>query len=214
MKTVIVNSLLFLTGAAVGSVATYFALRGHYEKKTETDIQSVKEAFARRADKEFKVPVYEDTEDNAGNTLVSVSEPNKPSLKDIAARKRSKQNIGYSDMYPIKPDKKKETIKTKAEIEAEELAPYIIDPNEAGDKEDEGYDIITLYYYKDDVLTDEQGELVEDVVNTVGEECFGALKDDDSVYVRNDRLKSDFEILLELETYEESKTRRPRSSEE
>ena len=50
-------------------------------------------------------------------------------------------------------------------------------------------------------------ELVEDVDNTVGYdslERFGEYEDD-VVYVRNDRLKSDFEILLSLKKYSEIK---------
>lgn len=82
--------------------------------------------------------------------------------------------------------------------------PYIISPDEFGEFED--YETVTLYHYADDgVLTDDCDEPVDDVEATVGEdyaEHFGEYEDD-SVFVRNDAMKSDFEILLTLGKHNE-----------
>ena len=78
--------------------------------------------------------------------------------------------------------------------------PYVISPDEFGNA---GYDIVSLELYSDRVLVDEDDNPIEDIDFLVGEdslEHFGEYEDD-SVFVRNDHLKTDFEILLVEETY-------------
>ena len=79
--------------------------------------------------------------------------------------------------------------------------PYVIAPEELGENEE--YDIETLIYYADEKLTDDDNRLVEDVENLVGVASlsrFGEYEND-SVCVRNDRLKTDYEILLDVRRY-------------
>ena len=73
--------------------------------------------------------------------------------------------------------------------------PYVISPDEYDEIED--YDTETLFYYKDGVLTDDQDNPIENVDDMVGRdslERFGEFEED-CVFVRNDKLKTDFEIL-------------------
>ncbi|MCD8158567.1 MAG: hypothetical protein LUD77_06675 [Clostridiales bacterium] len=81
--------------------------------------------------------------------------------------------------------------------------PYVISPDEFSEIED--YETISLTYYSDDILTDEDDEPVENIDETVGSmfsSYFGEYEDD-SVFVRNDRLKCDYEILLDQRKYSE-----------
>lgn len=94
-------------------------------------------------------------------------------------------------------------ISKKEVCEMAERKPYIIPPEEF-DMED--YDTCSLTYYSDGILADENNDIIEDVEDTVGEESlthFGEYEDD-SVFVRNDKLKIDYEILLDIRRYEES----------
>ena len=55
------------------------------------------------------------------------------------------------------------------------------------------------------ILTDEDDEIVEDIEDKIG---FDALShfgeyEEDSVFVRNDRIKCDYEILLDQRKYSE-----------
>ena len=80
--------------------------------------------------------------------------------------------------------------------------PYVISPEEYGERD--GYDLYSYTYYADKVLADEYNEPIEDVDSIIGLESlkhFGEYGDD-SVYVRNDELKADYEILLDDEKYE------------
>ena len=77
----------------------------------------------------------------------------------------------------------------------------MIPPDEFGELDE--YETIDLVYYADKVLTDDDDQLVEDINNVVGFsslESFGVYEDD-AVFVRNDRLKCDYEILLDQRNY-------------
>ena len=83
----------------------------------------------------------------------------------------------------------------------ENSKPCIITPEEFG--EDGDYEIISLNYYEDEVLTDDVDDVIYDWENTVGEDFpdhFGEYEDD-SVFVRNDRLKCYYEILKDCRNY-------------
>ena len=113
---------------------------------------------------------------------------------------------GYTNYADIEPE-------TKKEEEDEEFmdigTPYVIPPEEFGEFDD--YEEIGLTYYADQVLTDDDDELVEDIEDTVGFDSlnhFGEYEDD-SVFVRNDRLKCDYEILLDHRKYSDVVKRKP-----
>lgn len=83
--------------------------------------------------------------------------------------------------------------------------PYVISPAEFGDQD--GYDTESLTYYADNILTDEYDEPIEDVDDIVGLESldhFGEYEDD-SVFVRNDRRRTDYEILADTRRYSDVK---------
>lgn len=79
--------------------------------------------------------------------------------------------------------------------------PYVIPPEEFGELD--GYETYSLTYYADGVLADDSGDIVDNIEDIVGEDSlthFGEYEDD-SVFVRNDSLKNDYEILKDFDTY-------------
>ena len=92
---------------------------------------------------------------------------------------------------------------------AENADVYVIPPESFGEI---GYETESLTYYADKVLVDEIGNVIKDIDNTVGInslETFGEYEDD-SVFVRNDILKKDYEILLDYRTYTDAeRSKRP-----
>lgn len=83
--------------------------------------------------------------------------------------------------------------------------PYVIDFEEFCE-EYENHDKVTLTYYEgDDTLADETEEIIADVSETIGDEalkCFGQGSDDpDVVYVRNERLGIDYEVVRQGNKY-------------
>ena len=191
--------VMFVLGAAVGSIVTWQYTRKKYEQIAQEEIDSVKEIFSRRelaADVEIVTPEPQ---------TAKVGKPEeKPDITEYAARL---EREGYTNYSNVSAGEKKE------EQEAMEMKPYVISPDEFGEFED--YERISLSYYADQILADEDDEKVEDVDNVVGLESlthFGEFEDD-SVFVRNDRLKCDYEILLDQRTYSDVIKQRPHQTE-
>jgi hypothetical protein len=70
------------------------------------------------------------------------------------------------------------------------------------------YKIVELTYYADGVLEDEDGDIVDDVEELIGSEALGTFGEyeDDAVFVRNDYLETDIQILKDYRTYEEARS--------
>ena len=83
--------------------------------------------------------------------------------------------------------------------------PYVISPDEFNELDD--YEVESLTYYADGILTDDQDNIIEDVELLIGKGSlthFGEYEDD-SVFVRNDDMRTDFEILLDTRNYYDAK---------
>ena len=163
--------LIFAAGAAVGSAVTWKLVKTKYEQIANEEIESVKEFFGRGKNKEEESEeVYEVFADGVLKEVEKICEEN-----------------GYTNYSNTK----------KEEEEMDIDAPYVIAPEEFGELDD--YETETLTYYKDKVLADDWDNKIENVDDLVGEESlthFGEYEED-SVYVRNDTTKTDYEILLD-----------------
>jgi len=180
MKNAIFTAVAFVMGAAAGVAGTYGYLKKTCEQQAQDEIESVKEIYSRK---------YKKYTDN-----VAVEDDKKEAQNIIKDRNYAPKIDSYSDYSRFASAHN--TVEDEKDIE-----PYYITPDEFGDDVD--YDTITLYYYSDGVLADENDELVENISMKVGkdyEEHFGDY-DDDSVFVRNDILKCDFEILRDKRRY-------------
>lgn len=187
---------IFVAGAALGSFVTWKLLRDKYEQIAQDEIDSVKEVFAKKESCDNEEPV-----------LAEESEHNeKPSIIEYAAKL---QENGYSNYS----DSENKAIVHKEENDSVQ-EPYVISPEEFGEFEE--YDKVSLTYYADHVLADDNDDAIEDVDDVVGTESlshFGEYEDD-SVFVRNDRLKCDYEILLDQRKFSDVRTNNPHSMEE
>jgi hypothetical protein len=111
-------------------------------------------------------------------------------------KEEAKNIINYSGYS--KKDKEDESIKMKNPL-------YVITPDEFASQV--GYDTDTFYIFADDVITNDNNEKIDDVRKTFGLDIneikaqFG-IYEDDSVYIRNEKIQTDYEILRELDTYE------------
>lgn len=81
--------------------------------------------------------------------------------------------------------------------------PYVISPDDFGENDD--YEKISLTYYSDGVLADDNDDIIEDIDSVVGRDSlthFGEYEDD-SVFVRNEKRRCDYEILIDRRSYSE-----------
>ena len=169
--------------ANVAKGTFYLYFKDKYEKLAEEDFNS-RRVFNEDKKDESVEPVVEKTADS--RTV------DKPSIAECAAILQREGYVNYSDM---------QNKKQKQEIAVDR--PYVIQPSDFGEFDD--YEKISLTYTADGVLLDDMNEIVDDIEETVGEdslEHFGEYEDD-SVYVRNDAKKCDYEILLDQRNYQE-----------
>lgn len=174
------NLLIFVAGASIGVAATWQFFKAKYEQIANEEIASVKDVYNKRIH-----------EANISDTKPEVVEDK----NDIQTNKESEDINEYKKLASVYKNDEKEK---GGEAMANE--PYVIKPEEFGDSD---YDLVSLNYYADKVLVDEDDNPIEDIDYLVGEDSlkhFGEYEDD-SVFVRNDNLKTDFEILLVEEKY-------------
>lgn len=164
---------IFVTGVVLGSAVTWKFAKCKYEEIANEEIASVKERYSK----------------GIHDLRETIEEPIEPEDKDNEPDKKEYESIiseqGYDKDY------------------VEE--PYMISPDEFSEFDD--YEAIDLTYYEGDgVLADEDDELVDDVIETVGKNVLEYLQNENSesvVHVRNDKLKSDYEICKVSGSYED-----------
>lgn len=197
MNNKIVGILAFIAGAAVGSAVTWKYLNDKFERLVEEEIESVKDAYAERN----YTPI--ESEESVSEQPVRPTYE-KPDLMEYAAKIKA---AGYSNDTT--------TNNEEAEEEDDDMGdnkPYVIAPEEFDTKD--GYEAVSLTYYNDGVVADEWDVPVpeSDFDYLFGSESlthFGEYEDD-SVFVRNDALKADYEILKDERNFSDL----PRTSRE
>lgn len=182
------TALAFVIGAVAGAAGAWYALKDRYERLVEEEVDSVREAFfrARRNETEKRDTPIEYISDDR-------------SYEHDETEKRDTP-IDYYSISAPKDEEKEDEPKD---------GPYVITPREYGSIDD--YEQIILVFWKDHVLTDDNFDIVEDIEDCVGFESLNHFGEymDDVVYVRNDRTKCDYEISLDLRTYDEVVRERP-----
>lgn len=195
MNNKLLYAASFMAGAAIGSVITWRVLQTKYNQIIKEEIESVKDAFTSKTEEEVLEDVEKEFETTVATPTPIISP--KPSLEEYKEIVK-----GYTDYSSISDSEEDEDDNEYFEYEEIDLfaAPYVISPEEFGENED--YDTISLRYYADSYLVDDMDELVEDVDNVVGDFAnhFGEYEDD-SVHIRNDNRKCDYEILKDQRKY-------------
>lgn len=168
--------LAFVLGAAAGSVVSWKLLETKYDQIAQEKINSIKERYSNKEEviqDEIDLFSDEDTDESIEDIYKSIISESK-----------------YSNEI------KKEGASTK------KSKVYVISPDEY---DEIGYKTENLTWYADNILAYDSDEIVTNIDFVVGEESldhFGEYEDD-SVFVRNDTLKTDFQILLDMRCYED-----------
>lgn len=195
MKSKVLCFVTFALGAAAGAAVSWKILRDKYKQLADEEIESYKEACARRKKKqEVSEDKSEETEDVEE---VPVEEEPQEDISVEDAKEKIKE-LGYKDYSGSKETKKEVKVPVKSGPR-----PYVIAPMEFAENDD--YDTITISYFADGVVAYQDGKVIppEDVDDLIGEESlehFGEYEDD-TVYVRNDEWRTDFEIVTDVRKY-------------
>lgn len=189
MNKYVLPAITFVAGAAVGAAATFFVVKDKFAKIADEEIEQMRDYYWEKLD-EIESP-YEDE-----------IEPNEEELNELA-RKHAEEIIEKA-VYSGPISATQVSPKTEREVEPvmDKERPYVIPPEEYDEL---GYNTISLTYYADEVLADDHMNIIDDVDEIIGLDSlkhFGEYEDD-SVFVRNDKLSTDYEILLDNKTFEE-----------
>lgn len=198
----------FVLGAAAGSAATWYAVKKKYEQIAQEEINSVKEKFSYKK-AELDTAVSEETDEKCPNTVRDSADKEETiSVADYARKLAKEGYTNYSNAEDI-PEEQSPLERLPDVNPDPQDKPYVISPDIFGEFED--YGNISLTYYADEVLCDENDEPLEDIEGAVGADFFEHFGEyeDDSVHIRNDRLKCDYEILRSIRTYEEVLREKP-----
>ena len=187
MNNTLKNLFIFAVGAAAGAVATWKLLNDKYDKLYHEEVEAYKEYHKEKSDKATSEPKPEPEPEVKKEEYIHKvdQDPIMNKLRDTIER------AGYTDYS---------TAKVKNESEEKDIRPYVIRPEELGDQI--GYDVIELTYYADGVVAEED-DVMDDVDEVIGIDSLGHFGqfEEDAVCVRNDRLKCDYQIILDERTY-------------
>lgn len=196
MNNKAINVMAFALGAGLASAVLWRYFKQKYEKIAQKEIASVKETFSKRQKAEAKKQEEKTVADEYTSTL------RKEGYITPSGEGWEYYGGGGWNRFSKHDANEKKEEKTVDK-------PYVISPDEFGEFDE--YERITLTYYADQLLADEDDELVEDVDKTVGFESFNHFGEyeEDCVFVRNDGLCCDYEILLDERNYMDIIKQRP-----
>lgn len=205
MNNKIIGIVSGCLGVGVGGFVAWRILDKRYEAEKEKEIENTKRHYESKiANLEAGDSVESNESEEKPIEVAKRVIEKKPDLSEYAKVLKENNYIDYSksntkivEEIPVSPRK----------------APYVITPNDF--MSEDNYNHITLTYYSDGVLVDENKEVIEDADSVIGKGSlthFGEYEDD-SVYVRDEVLKIEYEILYDQSTFAEVSKHLPKPME-
>lgn len=178
---------MFLGGAAISGFVTFKVtekkLEEKYKKIADEEVKSVKEKFT--------VPKTEARKfiDSKRNEDVAKQAVNKPNIHTYASTIKNYTNYSNVEYEP-----------EHSHFEPEDQRKEVINPDEYG--EDENYEQVSLTYYSDGILADEDDTILN-ISEVIGDEALDHIGDyeDDAVHVKNYGRKVYYEVITDKRTY-------------
>lgn len=175
MKKGLIVFMAFLTGGISGGVSAALYFRNKYKKIADTEVKSVKEAFAKEYTKNK-------TEEPKKEKDIPVSEPEKE------PKTKAREEYEAANPYMKKESAKSIEILTPEEFNAS------------------GNPYKTLHLYTDGVLAyydTLQKMTKQDILLHIGPDALSQIGkyEDGTVYVRNNKFNTDYEVIRQAITY-------------
>lgn len=212
MKAKIKGLLLFVAGVGIGSFVTRALIKKKYEDLIDEEIASVREHLTNKKE---VVEESEECVDENGMPYKKYPVENTPKTPlDVRRERVTREN--YNNLtsiyktdpaeleHPMDDDEDYDCSKNRGDMRA----PYVISLGEFNEEMNH-FDKTTIYFYEDDeVLTEENEEVINNVNDIVGRdslEKFGCMSEDpEVVYVRNEKLGIDYEVIRLSRSYAET----------
>lgn len=196
MNTKLTSALIFVGGAAIGSIVTWQLTKETYRKLAAEEIASVREYYRGR----YEGP--QQSEPTKGETNKSAYLSKREPTKEETEMVTNYSNLTKAYTSP----------ENEQEVEYE-TEPYVISPDLFGELPD--YNAVSLTYYADGVLADDEGNVMTDADDVVGKDFADHIGDyePDAVHIRSDWNQCDYEILAVTDRYEDIHKKDPHQME-
>ena len=213
-----------VVGGVAGYLVANHRNKSKYLRLAEEEIQSVKDVFTKRLETEFERPAFDGPvvempeevnyrPDDVEDADIDVPEevnvrrqhlfdpantPEEPYTVQGSSDRFA--TVRYSSSDPTVVEEETEAVDPPSTDVRDRNSPYLISVDEfMDDLPEEGWSRISITYFEgDDILCDEREVVIPQVENVVGVASltqFGVQSNDENiVYVRNERLMSDFEV--------------------
>lgn len=232
MNKILRDILFFTAGAAVSFGVTYFVMKKHEEERVEAEVEDVREAYLRglanMASENAVEATVEPSDDISDNVTIDIEAANK--ARQIASEnaKRKVDLISYSNIihkqnYNVFTNPQTDVDTGDDNNDEDDTDEYVEEVDESPPKEgvieepyiisqfefingERFFDKTTLNYYDDGIVEEDLTEEIinhpEDVIGTAFVEHFGDFEDD-VVFVRNEKLSTDYEIVRQYRNFAE-----------
>lgn len=203
MHRTITNIFMLAVGAVIGSAATWVYSQKKYSQLIQSEIEKTKEYYSDKGSDKSEEKDIQDPEEEK-----QLEEEKKKAVQtstDIINQSGYDMN-SYSDYTRFSKPKEEhpETVQKNLEtFGSDENFPVVIAPESYGEIED--YATHEYTYYKDGVVVDDDGDVIdpEKVRSMLGIDFASHIGDfeADAVHIQNDLMKTYFEILAEPYDY-------------
>lgn len=187
--------LILIGGIAIGAGISSIYHKNKYEQMIQEEVESLREHMRNQQGTNGPKPEDKCKDGNEPTENISGEETSiEPLTNDEEEMREVRNIINYSKYSSSDEDA----------LDSKYKKPFIVTPEDFASMP--GYDTDTFYYHQDDIISNDNQEIVDDIELTFGmsiEDIRGqfGVYEDDAIYIRNERLKTDYEILREETNY-------------
>lgn len=179
----------FLAGAAVGALGVTTYIKKHYDISEKTDEQEDDGIVVAAEEVDEKEEAIRRTNEAILKTVKDPAE--KAAAATLLNKYFTKASVYGSD----------------EEEDEEPGEPYVILEDAYGEYAD--YSTVELVYYADGVLADDRDEKIDNAEELLGKDFASKFGDKDEIFIRNDAMCSDYNVLRDLGNYDDFEADRP-----
>lgn len=196
---------IFLAGVAVGTSAACFVIKPYLEQQMNEKIESVEMAFRAKNTLNTAKNV-QDTKGTHETPKNGISEASKGILEQKI------DHFGYNSINDAVLDEEtgldigcvdEQYAEKESPNDDGKRAPYIIDSDEFASNTPYNNQVTMTYFPNQKILIDDITGEFEDIESSVGQINMNLFADgdDDVVYIRNDNLSIDYEVIKSASDY-------------
>lgn len=198
--------ILIVSGVIAGSGTTFLICKSRYKKKGIAEAESIRKAYREKYGQVTDaLDAGKDVIIESGKVTGTIVSPEEAMLvkEQMAAGKPAPESMDTMRIDYSAISRKYTADKSDPVVDIIEDAVFeYIDADEFDSLMN--YKCESLWWYRNGVLANTNGDVISDIERTIGMETLNKLETsgDDAIYVRNNRTKMDYEVLLSRHEYE------------